>query len=76
RQLSDGKYHSTGSEDGYRYLLQTPLRDVSLEKMQALEKSIRGAERELEALHATTPETMWEGEIQSFLVAYQKIYPR
>jgi DNA topoisomerase-2 len=76
RALTDGGYHAVAPEDGYRYLLQTPLRDVSLEKMSALEKSIRGAEKELETLRATTPEAMWEGEIQAFLAAYQKIYPR
>jgi DNA topoisomerase-2 len=72
------KQASAASEDegasAYRYLLQIPIRDVSLEKMEVLAQKIDQLKKDLLRAREMTDIEMWRVDLDQFITAYKKVY--
>jgi len=62
------------SASAYRYLLQIPIKDVSLEKMEVLTQKIIRLEEDLARAREMTEKEMWRVDLDQFITAYKKVY--
>jgi DNA topoisomerase-2 len=62
------------SASAYRYLLQIPIKDVSLEKMEVLAQKIARLEDDLARAREMTEKEMWRVDLEQFTTAYKKVY--
>ena len=58
----------------YQYLLQIPMKDVCLEKMQDLDAKIQKLEQKLKLTKDTSEKEIWKNEIDEFVKQYTKMY--
>lgn len=58
----------------YRYLMQIPIKDVSLEKMEVLAQKIFTLEEDLVQAREMTEKQMWLVDLEQFSKAYKKLY--
>lgn len=81
-KIESGQLHHLEEEQGtveeeskdYHYLLQTPMKDVSQEKIQLLQERIKSQEERLAQIQKTSKKEMWKQDISNFLKEYRKIY--
>jgi len=59
-------------DDDYKYLIKMPMDSVTQENVEQIMKEKDNTERELEALRATSLETMWLSELETLEREYQK----
>jgi hypothetical protein len=58
------------TKKGYNYLLNIPMRDFSLEKINELDNKILNLENELRLLVDKAPSKMWEEDLDNLSKAY------
>lgn len=56
----------------FSFLLSIPVKQFTSENLQALQKKIRGLERDLKELEQTTIQQMWKTELDRFVNEYEK----
>ena len=61
------------SDNGFDYLLRTPLWDLTQEKVDALEGKLKERELELQALESCTPQDLWAADLARLKEALTKI---
>lgn len=60
----------SGDDNGYKYLLNQPIRSFSKQKLQNLEKEIKELQEKIKEIERTTPQQMWIRELDEFIEAY------
>lgn len=62
----------TGDDNGYKYLLNQPIRSFSKQKLGLLEKDISALKERIAELEETEPKDMWVSELEEFTTEYTK----
>lgn len=70
QQLKEKDYLKV--DDDYKYLVNMPIYNLSLEKKQDLENEAFKKNKEFEDLSSTSIETMWKQELETFNEKYQQ----
>ena len=57
----------------FNYLLSLPLLSLTYEKVEALKKELEGKEDELEVINRTTPQRMWNNDLEQFMIVLDEV---
>ena len=57
----------------FSYLLSLPLLSLTYEKVEALKKELETKEDELEVINRTSPEKMWNDDLEQFLIVLDEV---
>ena len=68
--LSENAYKQ--HDGSYEYITRIPVYNLTLDKVEDLEQEISKAEEYIDALEATTPQSMWLGELDEFEEIYKR----
>jgi DNA gyrase/topoisomerase IV subunit B len=64
----------SGGERAYRYLTGMPLSSLTRARKDQLERELAAKREAIDALKRTTPEQMWELDMDAFVAAYVRVY--